>query len=285
MQSLFLGLGAALLWGLHDFAVRRISGRAEVAGLLLLALVFGAVLLAPFAIAVGGWSSLTAEVTRLSLLSGATFALAGYGLYRAFAIGPVRLVAPICGAYPLLSVLFAVARGQPAGALVWLGAAAVVAGIAIVASAETAEAGPAGRATRRREAMGWAVLASMSFAATFGLVQWASETAADLPVSLVSRLGAIAVILAVIRVRRTDLKPALALWRPLVVMGALDVTALTLVLVASGYAHPEFASILSSLFGIVTILLAWRLLAEAMVPRQWLGVAAVFGGIVLLGMA
>jgi drug/metabolite transporter (DMT)-like permease len=278
VQSLILGLGAALLWGLHDFTVRRIGGRADVSVLLLMALVFGTVWLAPFAFVAGGWDTLTAPVTRLALVSGACFACAGYGLYRAFAIGPVRLVAPICGAYPVLSVAFAVARGQEAGALVWLGVLAVVGGIALVARGESD-----GTDDRKTEAILWAVLSCVGFAATFGLSQWAAEGAADLPVSLVQRLGAVALVLAVITLRRPDMRPALAMWPTLLMMGALDVGALTLVTVAGGFANPEFASVSSSIFGLVTILLAWRLLAEAMTPPQWLGVATVFGGIFLLG--
>ncbi len=49
-----------------------------------------------------------------------------------------------------------------------------------------------------------------------------------------------------------------------------------------GTVHPEYAAVASSIFGIVTILLAWRFLSEAMKPVQWLGVAVVFLGIATL---
>ncbi|EKD60274.1 MAG: hypothetical protein ACD_54C00843G0001, partial [uncultured bacterium] len=125
MQSLMLGLIAALLWGVHDFTVRKVGDKADAAALYLIVLVVGAILLVPLALFEHGWASMTPEVTRLSIAAGIAAAGAGYGLYRAFAIGPVRLVAPICGAFPLLSVGFAMARGAEAGPLVWLGALAV----------------------------------------------------------------------------------------------------------------------------------------------------------------
>lgn len=279
MQSLFLGLTAALLWGLHDFTVRKIGAKADAAALYLIVLVVGAVLLMPLALGAGGWETLTPAVLGLSVAAGAVAAVAGYGLYRAFAIGPVRLVAPICGAFPLLSVGYAVARGAEAGPMVWLGVIAVVGGIAVVARGETAAGEGAPRA-----AVAWALMACVSFAATFGLLQAAAEQAADLAVSLISRLTACAAMLIWVVVQRIDLKPALALWPTLSLMGALDVTALTAVTVAGGFARPEFASVAASIFGIVTILLAWRFLGEALKPLQWAGAVVVFAGIAILGL-
>lgn len=280
LYAIFLGLTAAVLWGVHDFAVRRISGRAEVPVLLAMAFMFGALLLLPLAALQGGWDSLTGEVVVLAVLAGMAYSVAGYSQYRAFAIGPVRLVAAITGAFPLLSVAIAVLRGQEVGALVWLGAAAVVAGISVVAQGQDGESHGS-----RAAAIGWSLLASTGYAATFAFAQWAVETAADLPVSLVVRLAAIGMVLALIALLRPDVGPALVHWRPMLLIGALDVGALTLVTVAAGFPNPEYASVASSVFGIITILLAWRLLAEPMTAQQWAGTAVVFGGIVTLGLA
>jgi uncharacterized membrane protein len=67
-------------------------------------------------------------------------------------------------------------------------------------------------------------------------------------------------------------------------MGVLDATALGLVLLAGGLPHPEFASVASSVFGVVTILLAWAFLRERMTLPQWGGVALIFAGIGYLGL-
>jgi drug/metabolite transporter (DMT)-like permease len=47
----------------------------------------------------------------------------------------------------------------------------------------------------------------------------------------------------------------------------------------------NIASVASSIFGIVTILLAWKFLREPMRAFQWGGVALVFAGIAALGLA
>ncbi|MFZ9133639.1 MAG: EamA family transporter, partial [Gemmobacter sp.] len=57
-----------------------------------------------------------------------------------------------------------------------------------------------------------------------------------------------------------------------------DVTA------AAGLAQPEYAAVASALFGVLTIILAWRILDERVSPRQWAGIAAVFGGIGVLSL-
>ena len=62
-------------------------------------------------------------------------------------------------------------------------------------------------------------------------------------------------------------------------MGGLDVLALTCVIAAGGTAHPEYASVASSVFGVITIILCWHFLRERMTGIQWAGVAMVFAAI------
>ena len=73
-------------------------------------------------------------------------------------------------------------------------------------------------------------------------------------------------------------------WRLLLGMGVLDTAALGLVMLAGGYPRAEFASVAASLFGVVTILLAWAVLGERVRGAQWLGSGLVFGGISWLAL-
>ena len=280
MISLSLGLLAALCWGLHDFTVRRVGGRIDVAAMLAVVTAFGLLPLLPLALWSGGWQAIGPQQAWLAVAAGVTSVSANIGLYRAFTIGPVSLVAPICGAYPVLSVLFAVARGDQAGAQEWLAVLAVVAGVAIVARGE----GGASSGSRWAAA-GWAALASASFALTFGLAQWSAETGAHLPVAAITRLTALAVVLLWLVQRRPGGGGLGANWRALLLIGCLDVGALVLVTLAGGLPDAEYAAVASSIFGIVTILLAWRFLNEPMRAAQWGGVAMVFAGIAALGLA
>jgi drug/metabolite transporter (DMT)-like permease len=277
MESLMLGLTAALVWGLHDFTVRRVSGVADAAALYVLVLGFGVLWILPFALFSPGWAALTPELIGFTTIAGLVYAFGVYALYRAFAIGPVRLVAPICGAYPLLSVGLAMVQGQEITALVWLAAAAVVAGVTLVARGEGANG-----EGRSRAAIAWSVIAATGFFASLGMLHAAADEAADLPVALIARVAGCAGILALVLWQRVPVRPALIVWPTLAVMAALDLGGMFAVTAAGSFDRPEFASVTSSCFGLVTVLLAWRFLREPVRPVQWGGIAVVFAGVAVL---
>jgi drug/metabolite transporter (DMT)-like permease len=282
MIAIGLGLLAAFFWGLHDYCVRAFASHADALALILRVFTVGAMFLLPFAGLSAGWDNVTSNNLGLALLSGLFYALGGYGLYRAFSIGPVRLVAPVCGAYPLLSVAFHGVRGGEVGSMAWLGVLAVIGGIALVARGEGEQAGGS-----VLKAVAWSLLAALGFALTFCFSQWASETLPSIPVIFLARLVAVGVVAGGVGVRRRPLPSgdSIRLWRMALLLGALDTLALMLVAMATGYPHPEFAAVTASLFGIVTILLAARFLGEKMLPVQWFGVFAAFVGIALLSLA
>lgn len=279
VQSLMLGIVAALLWGLHDFTIRRVSARADAAALYLIVLAVGIALLFPLTLGFGGWETLTTELAGFTAIAGLIYAWGVYALYRAFTIGPVRLVAPICGSYPILSVVLAAVQGQPAGFPVWLALIAVLGGISVVAQGERDNTHGS-----RRAAIGWSVMAAIGFATSIAMLALAAKTAADMPVMLLARIAGFAGISGWVILQRIDIKPAFSILPLLFLLGALDVGGMVAVTVAGGFARPEFAAVTSSCFGLVTILLAWRFLNEALSPLQWLGVLAVFSGIAVLSL-
>ncbi|EYD75080.1 putative integral membrane protein [Rubellimicrobium mesophilum DSM 19309] len=273
-MSLLMGTLAALAWGVHDMVVRIVSPRGDIAPLLFTALLAGTALLAPVALLADQGNPLPWPSLALALLAGLAFAAASIGLYRAFAIGPVRLVAPVCGSYPVLSLTIAAHQGRPAALWEWAAILAIVAGLALAASrSEDEPAGPRGQAIL------WALVGATGFALTFGLAQRAASDGGELTVTVVARLVALGCVGGWMILARIPLAPARAQWRPLVLVGALDATAISLVVAAARFPSPEYAAVTSSVFGLVTILLAWRFLGEAMRATQWLGVLIVFAGI------
>lgn len=278
MLSLALGLAAALCWGLHDFCVRFVSQRSDPLTVFLAVLVSGALLLAPVTLLQGGWPGVTAVGAGFAALSGLAYVLGGIGLYRAFSIGPVRLVAPITGSFPILSVGWAAIQGQAVTADQWLAVLAVLAGVALVASSG-GDHGDAAAGNSRVNAVLWAAAASAGFALTFALGHLAAEQAPDLPVVMVARIVTTFGMLALLALRQRPLtlhRPHLPL---IAAMGGLDAIALTCVIAAGATAHPEYASVASSVFGVITIILCWRFLREPMTALQWGGVALVFAAI------
>ena len=283
MLALGFGLTAALLWAVHDLLARKLSQGARLLPMIAAVLASGAALLVPVAALAGGWGRMTGAAYGIAVVSGLAFALAIGALYRAFSLAPVRLVSPVIGAYPLVTFAIAMAQGRAVTAGDWAAAATIVGGIAVVALT-AGEDGSGGRAGRPGVAMAWAALSAAAFAATFALGQAATRVGADLPVILTARLVALAAILAVMVARGGVAVPARAQWPVLAMMGAFDAGALGLVTAAGVLAQAEYASVASSLFGVLTVLLAAWFLDERMRAVQALGVGLVFAGIGLLGL-
>jgi drug/metabolite transporter (DMT)-like permease len=139
-------------------------------------------------------------------------------------------------------------------------------------------------ATSQARAVLWSILAGVGFAGTFALGQAAIRAGADLPVILTTRAVSIATICVVFLLVRHGKRLDPRQLPLLLLMGALDALALGLVLTAGSLPHPEFAALASSLFGLVTILLAWAFLREAMTAGQWGSVLVVFAGIGYLAL-
>ena len=283
MLALGFGLTAALIWAVHDLLARKLSQGAALLPMIAVVIGAGCGLVLPVALVAGDWGAMTGAAWGTATASGLAFSLAAGGLYKAFSLAPVRLVSPVIGAYPLLSLAIAAAQGRAVTALDWLAVAIIVGGIAIVALT-TRQDGPEGYAAPPGVALGWAALAALGFAATFALGQAATRMGSELPVALVARGAAALVILAllVLRDRRGRVAPG-QIWI-LMVIGLLDALALTLVTASGGLDRAEYASVASSLFGMLTVLLAAWFLKERVRPVQWLGIATVFSGIMLLSL-
>jgi drug/metabolite transporter (DMT)-like permease len=280
MASIIFGLIAALAWGVHDFCVRYVSQNTGIFPAFMTVMVTGTLLCLPFTLIYGDWISLTPHTTRLAIYSGLVFGAAGLALYRAFSIGPVRLVAPIISTYPVLSVAWAGFQGSHISVGQWTAVFAIIVGVGAVATlSDTDESNRV-----KPAAIFWSVFSSAGFAITFALGQAASRNGAELPVILLSHLAGVLSIFVIAFVLRAPLSPNRRQIPLLALMGALDTLALGVVLAAGTTPNPELASVVASVFGLITVLLAWIFLRERMTWPQWSGVLAVFAGIVYLGL-
>jgi drug/metabolite transporter (DMT)-like permease len=283
MLALGFGLTAALVWAVHDLLARKLSQGAALLPIVAVVLVVGCLVQLPVALVFGDWRAMTGTASLIAVVSGVTYALAVGGLYKAFSLAPVRLVSPVIGAYPILSLAIAVAQGRVVTSGDWLAVTAIVVGIAIVAVAARDDA-PEGYAASPLVALGWATVAAIGFAATFALGQQATRLGSELPVLLVSRVAALAAILVLAATRGYGVSPPQRQMWLLALMGTFDAVALGLVIASGALPQSEYASVASSLFGVLTVLLAAWFLKEKVRPVQWLGIAAVFSGIAVLSL-
>jgi drug/metabolite transporter (DMT)-like permease len=286
MLTLIFGSIAALCWGVHDACVRLVAARSGPVTAFLCVLAIGGIALLPLTFLGQGWGAINTRAFTLATLSGFCYALAGYALYRAFEIGPVRLVAPLIGAFPVLSLLWATLLGNPPTLPQTLAVAAIVIGVGLNAILSDGHA--AAEAARGRgpgAAILWSLVACGGFALTFAFGQGASAEGGGMALLLVPRLAAFALLgTATALMDRRTLTLRQAPLGILAVMGLCDATALGLVQWSGGLPHPEFAAVASSTFGMVTVILAAMFLKERMSLPQWGTVAMVFAAIGYLAL-
>lgn len=310
MNPALLGLVAALCWGWHDFLVQGVSRALGIRLPLLLVLLFGFAFLSVALLLVG--EPVAAEAPRqalaLAAFSGVVFAIATLALYRAFAIGPIAVVAPLIGAYPVFSLSWAVALGTRPEAIAWAAMLAVIFGVAVVARAQSGEGGgegvaatdsganlappsesrrdtspPSARAMRVR-AVAFALTSSLGFAVAFAAAQSGVEALGELRLTWLARIASIAVVvpLCLARGARRPLAAVRPLLPLLALMGLLDAVALAAVVSAGHGPAPERAVVAASMFGVITVLMARFVARERISKRRWLGIALVFAGVAVL---
>ncbi|AEI96018.1 DMT family transporter [Roseobacter litoralis] len=281
MTALGLGLIAAFCWGLHDIAIRYLSRSVPLLAALFVVLCVGALFQLTAILILGGGFFVSGTGVLLSLGAGVAFLIASLGLYYAFERGPVRLVAPIIASFPILSLVYAVASGRTVTPAQGLAVLAIVVGVGLVAalSDQSDDDIPPIKRT-----IILSLVSAFGFATTFKLGQLAADLSGELPTTLIARLTALSLLTGVIMMRRATFWPGRKALLPLVGMGILDGVALLSVLSAGKMPNPEYASVTSSMFGLLTILLAWTFLKERMTPPQWSGCLIAFAGVGYLAL-
>lgn len=276
MTAITLGLIAAFAWAFHDICVRAISQKTPLMAALLTVLIVALVFQLGLMGATGAFAPIAPKAFWIALVSGGLFLMASLGLYGAFQRGPVRLVAPIIASYPVLSVLWAVSRGAQISWFEWATVLLIILGVslvAVLADHSREDIPPKGPTILL------SIMAAFGFAGTFALGQYAAEISGHMPVTMVTRIFAIVLLITGMAVLRLPFWPGRQAIVVLVAMGIADGIALLSVLSASGLPDAQYAAVAASSFGLLTIVMAWAILGERMTRLQWLGCALAFAGI------
>jgi drug/metabolite transporter (DMT)-like permease len=281
-MTVVLGLIAAFAWGVHDILIRWVSQKSNVYSCLFMVLLFGFIIQTVYLIATSNFAPIPSTATMPIIASGIAYMIAGIAIYKAFEIGPVQLVAPIVATYAIASILWGVFQGNPITTLQILAVIGVFIGLYIVVSLGNTGDKKASNGSRIH-AISWATIASIFFALTFGIGQSIVQYAPEMTTIWITRFVALLTLVPVMVGLKTPLFSAIKQWKVLGAMGGLDALALTCVLTAGNMPNASYASLAASLFGMVTILLAWIFLRERMTVLQWLGVIITFAGVAYLG--
>ncbi|MGE3519604.1 MAG: EamA family transporter [Vicinamibacterales bacterium] len=260
-SGVLLALGSALVWGSADFCGGRASLRRNAIQVMAVAAVSGVAALTATAVALG--EPLVGGAAALwSMLAGLAGSFGLVCLYRGLALGHAATAAPTAAvvAAAIPAVFAAVTQGAPAR-IQGLGFALALAGIWLVARSSPGV--PASRASIRL-----GLLAGLGFGGFLVLIALVDEGAVFVPLAI-ARATMLAAGLAVLAARGT---PMPSVGDPLALTaGVLDAGGNVLYLLARQHVRIDVAAVLSSLYPVSTVVLAFVLSREPVTRMQWSG--------------
>jgi len=303
--AIILGLTGALCWGGADFAARFASRRVGAYRTLFFMQFFGFIALSVYLKFRGGFFEGIApgwHPWALAALAGVINMIASLSLYYSFQIGVMSIVAPVSSAYPALTVALAIASGERITALRGAGLAVTLVGVILAATTftsaaastlnETAAKESATKETAAKETahlskgVGWAIIAALGFGVLFWFLGFYVVPAVGPTISVwVIRLTSFSVLaIAAIPARQSLNLPRGSVWWLLAAVGFLDTAAFVANNAGLHTGQVSVVSVLASLYGAVTVLLAWIFLREKLERSQWFGIVLIFVGIVLVSI-
>jgi drug/metabolite transporter (DMT)-like permease len=263
--AVVLALAAAVLWGMSDFGGGVLGRRGPVIGVLITTQSVGLAIAVVMSVAYPEPPLVGTDL----LLSLATAVLASIGVgafYRGLAVGRMGVVAPVAavltaGTPALIGIVL---QGAPPMTVIVGFGLAIVAVVVVSTVSGEADARPSGL---RLALIGGVALGLMStLLSRIGLAHVFGPLA-------VLRAGAVLIFLAVVAARRIPWRLPRATIPLAVAVGAIDLIGNVAFMTASRTGALAIAAILSSLYPIVTVLLATSILHERITRSHAAGVA------------
>jgi drug/metabolite transporter (DMT)-like permease len=280
-----LGLTAALCWGLSDVCATFASRRTAALGIVL---GFHVLSIAALAIAVGvagGLGDVTLEAALVLFANGVLGAAAYVFFYRALAVGPISIVSPIVSGYAAVTVILAVLVLEErlnAGEL----AAVVIAFTGVVLASTDMRAL---HRIERSELRGilLAVLAMIWIGVfLFWIAYYTEELGWLVPILLGRVFTTVFLVLAAARGDAWRLTDRSRLVLGLIAaIAVLDTVGYLVFNIGVREAETSVVATAAAPYAVVPIVVGVAFLRERPAPNQWLGVAAVIGAMVLLGLS
>jgi drug/metabolite transporter (DMT)-like permease len=275
MTAVLLALLTAASYGVANYLGPLVTRRLHLASVLLVGQAVGVVGGAAL-VAVTGFGAPGHTGLALGAAAGLANALALASFYRAAAIGPISIVAPIGATGAVVPVVVGILGGERPALLQLVGIPLAVLGVALAAARPAPEEHAPVAA-----GLGLSLFAAGCFGTFLALFAAASDHGAPAAVlsSRVALLAATAVTVFALRLPwrlpRHDL-PAVALPGLLLIVGTISYG------VATTQGLLSVVSVLATLSPVVTVGLAVLVLGERLAWRQRVGVAVALAGVVLL---
>ncbi len=292
-MGILLGLATALCWGSADLFARFATRKLGTFRTMLYMQACGWLLLTLVMPQLGGWGHLADgsgwRPWAWGILAGCLNTVSTLALYRSFEIGKMSIVAPLSASYPVLTLLLSMLTGERLTLVRLAGIILTIVGVVLVASGERIPEDASlldekAHAGKKNLGVGWALVSAIGFGVMFWLLGIRVVPALGAaPCVWTIRATSVCATLLVILLARHSMAPPSKRDVPWIfAVGLLDTSAYVLNNYGMQHEQVSVVSVLASLYGAVTVALAAILLHEHISRSQWLGISAIFAGVVLI---
>ncbi len=302
-MGVLLGLTAALNWGVADYMARFATRRIGSLRALMFMQAVGFCALSVVMAATGHWARFFPPFAWAPwiwiLLAGILSAFSTLALYRSFEVGVLALVSPIAASYPALTVVLSLVTGERLTRAHGFGILAVISGVILAAlvlpssngaadaSAAAAQGADSPQSSHHLlRGVPYALAAALGFGLNYWIIGFRV-----MPVF--SGFGSVWVIrlltFLVLAMLLRPLGETMALPRGstaslIFFIGLTDTAGFVANNLAFKQEEIAIATVLASLYGVVTLFFAAVFLRERLGRTQWLGVALIFLGVALVSV-
>jgi drug/metabolite transporter (DMT)-like permease len=215
-------------------------------------------------------------------------------LYTSFTKGKLSVVVPISASYPALTLVLSMLSGEVVRWESLLGIAISLAGVFLAATTfdpklDAPHSYPQGAHAHRTHVtsgVGWALSAAFAYGVVFWLIGYhvMPVLGGAASVWIIRLTTGASLALVAMPVRQSIALPRGSVWWLIPVMAACDTAAFLFNNLGLARGPISVVTMLASLFSAVTVLLAGIFLRERLQRTQWLGIALIFAGIILMDL-
>ena len=274
-MPIILALLSSLVWGLSDFLGGTLSKKRKAIAVIGGSQSFGFLFAATLALFFSLWTW-DSTVWINGAIAGAMGLLGLVGFYTALATGQMGIVAPISSLSAVVPLTIGLVQGERPSSMQVAGIVVALIGVILASGPELN-----GKVDSRP------VFLALFAALTFGFCVYFMAKGGQInpTVTIVSmRATQVSIVLVLVLAVRSLgglVKKDIPL---LATIGATDAGANILFAFAASLGLLSVVAVLGSLYPIVTVLLAWWIHKERLIPVQYLGIVITFTGIGLISM-
>jgi drug/metabolite transporter (DMT)-like permease len=274
--SILFGLLSATSWGAGDFSGGFASKKTSVYLVILVSQFVGFLFLLAFA-----WIIISpipsVDTLLIGGLAGFSAAFGLLALYHGLASGQMGVVAPVAAVIAsILPVTVSIYREGKPHNLQLLGFLCAFIGVWFLSRGNSHSQIQVG-------SLKISVAAGVGFGLFFILIDRVSSESILWPL-IAARIASVILFLSIVKARRRKVVLPKNQLFIIALAGIFDAGGTTFFALATRVGRLDIATVLSSLYPAVTVLLAWFILKERLGRQQWLGVCSVMIALILVSL-